>query len=69
MTYSPAIAVPSALKGLTSLFGMGRGEPFRNNHPNIFVFLIRFTSYDSIKKPQENNLEAFNKNWRRPTLP
>ena len=25
MTYSPAIAVPSALKGLTSVFGMGTG--------------------------------------------
>jgi hypothetical protein len=24
-TYSPAFAVPSALMGLTSLFGMGRG--------------------------------------------
>jgi hypothetical protein len=24
-TYSPADAVPSALTGLTSLFGMGRG--------------------------------------------
>ena len=25
-------AVPSAQSGLTSLFGMGRGEPRRNNH-------------------------------------
>jgi hypothetical protein len=25
-------AVPSALAGLTTLFGMGRGEPRRNNH-------------------------------------
>ncbi len=25
-------AVPSAQAGLTSLFGMGRGEPRRNNH-------------------------------------
>ena len=28
----PQIAVPSAQAGLTSLFGMGRGEPRRNNH-------------------------------------
>ena len=28
----PQIAVPSAQSGLTSLFGMGRGEPRRNNH-------------------------------------
>ena len=25
-------AVPSAQAGLTTLFGMGRGEPRRNNH-------------------------------------
>ncbi len=28
-------AVPSALVGLTSLFGMGRGGPHRNNHQKI----------------------------------
>ncbi len=28
----PQIAVPSALTGLTSLFGMGRGEPRCYNH-------------------------------------
>ena len=33
-TYSPAVAVPSALVGLTSLFGMGRGGPHRNRHLN-----------------------------------
>jgi len=32
MTYSPTIAVPSALTGLTTLFGMVRGEPRRCNH-------------------------------------
>lgn len=32
-TYSPTItAVPSAQIGLTSLFGMGRGEPYCYNH-------------------------------------
>ena len=29
-------AVPSAQSGLTSLFGMGRGEPRRNNHLKAF---------------------------------
>ena len=29
---SHIIAVPSAQAGLTTLFGMGRGEPRRNNH-------------------------------------
>ena len=28
-------AVPSARLGLTSLFGMGRGDPQRYNHQNI----------------------------------
>ena len=34
---SHIIAVPSAQAGLTSLFGMGRGEPRRNNHLKVFV--------------------------------
>ena len=29
------VAVPSALMGLTSLFGKGRGEPHRYNHLNF----------------------------------
>ena len=35
-TYSPTLkrAVPSALTGLTSLFGMGRGGPRCNRHLN-----------------------------------
>ena len=32
---SHLVAVPSALIGLTSLFGMGRGEPYRYNHLKI----------------------------------
>ncbi len=41
-TYSPGIMrVPSAMGGLTSLFGMGRGEhPRQNHHKNVKV--IRF---------------------------
>ena len=31
-TLPPVTVVPSALLGLTSLFGMGRGDPQRNNH-------------------------------------
>ena len=33
---SRGCAVPSARLGLTSLFGMGRGDPQRYNHQNIF---------------------------------
>ena len=32
---SRGCAVPSARLGLTSLFGMGRGDPQRYNHQNI----------------------------------
>src|SRR5688572_20577417 len=31
-------AVPSAMRGLTSLFGMGRGEHPRQNHHKIFWY-------------------------------
>ena len=34
-------AVPSAQAGLTTLFGMGRGEPRRNNHLKGFVSGLR----------------------------
>ena len=38
-TYSPRdnTQVPSAMRGLTSLFGKGRGEDPRYNHHKIFV--------------------------------
>ena len=35
LTLPPITAVPSALIGLTSLFGMGRGETYRYNHLKI----------------------------------
>ena len=36
-TYSPTTSVvPSALKGLTALFGMVRGETFDYNHLKLF---------------------------------
>ena len=33
-------AVPSAQMGLTSLLGMGRGEPHRYNHLKSFSYII-----------------------------
>ena len=37
-TYSPTTSVvPSALKGLTALFGMVRGETFDYNHLKLLV--------------------------------
>src|SRR5690606_10037785 len=35
LTLPGVILVPSALVGLTSLFGMGRGDPHRYSHLNI----------------------------------
>jgi hypothetical protein len=49
-------AVPSALVGLTSLFGMGRGEPHCYNHPKflgsciIQTTLLYFNKKDILKK-------------------
>ena len=40
-TYSPRkIQVPSAMRGLTSLFGKGRGEHPRQNHHKIVSYPI-----------------------------
>ena len=33
-------AVPSAQAGLTTLFGMGRGEPRRNNHLKVVIIAL-----------------------------
>ncbi len=41
---SHRIAVPSALTGLTSLFGMGRGEPRCYNHLKSLVCSIQSVS-------------------------
>ncbi len=41
LTLPPVTAVPSALTGLTSLFGMGRGGPRRYNHHKICLYPIR----------------------------
>ena len=45
---SHQVAVPSALVGLTSLFGMGRGEPHCYNHlncRNVLALLNKLTYY------------------------
>lgn len=49
-TYSPRdnTQVPSAMRGLTSLFGKGRGEDPRNNHHKIFVFAANILLYQHI---------------------
>ena len=39
LLFRPLGQVPSARVGLTSLFGMGRGDPHRNNH-RIFITMF-----------------------------
>lgn len=36
--------VPSALKGLTSVFGMGTGDPFRHYHRKFLQLSLSFSS-------------------------
>jgi hypothetical protein len=36
LTLPGVIPVPSALVGLTALFGMGRGDPHRHSHLKVF---------------------------------
>ena len=45
---SRGCAVPSARLGLTSLFGMGRGDPQRYNHQNIVWTTLRFYDLEAI---------------------
>ena len=40
VTYSPTFAVPSALSGLTSLFGMGRGGALTLLPPSVRLRLL-----------------------------
>ena len=57
-TYSPTLkrAVPSALTGLTSLFGMGRGGPCCYRHPKRLISLDM--PYRMIEA-NNNNLSKF----------
>ena len=40
MTYFPSIEVSSARIGFTTLFGMGRGCPYRYNHQSSITKLV-----------------------------
>ena len=42
LTLPPLRAVPSALRGLTSLFGMGRGGPSRYSHQQLLKLRLPF---------------------------
>ncbi len=50
---SHRMAVPSALVGLTSLFGMGRGEPYCYNHLNCRSV---FTLHNKLTHQKDANI-------------
>ena len=55
---SHQMAVPSALIGLTSLFGMGRGEPYCYNH---LSFRSVFTLHNKLTHQKDANIVVLNK--------
>src|SRR5690606_19535577 len=59
-TLPPVTAVPSALAGLTSLFGMGRGGHRRYRHLNILMFNCPLSD-------QQNNDMYWKKKRKRKT--
>src|SRR5690606_558931 len=55
-TLTPVTAIPSALAGLTALFGMGRGGHRRYRHLNTFISVrYAYRMYDI--EPEENKRE------------
>ena len=59
-------AVPSAQAGLTTLFGMGRGEPRRNNHLKVVLQWVISFSWSTLQniltywdKEKSIDLESF----------
>ena len=64
---SHQMAVPSALMGLTSLFGKGRGEPHRYNHLN---FRSVFALHNIVTNWETNKKKNFQKQFERksPTI-
>jgi hypothetical protein len=56
LTLPHVIAVPSAQAGLTSLFGMGRGEPHRYSH------LKTLQAFEDLNRLKSNSLilKSFN---------
>ena len=56
-TYSPRkTQVPLAMRGLTSLFGMGRGEhPRQNHHKKVVDEVNLIKSYWKTKLQLQNN--------------
>ena len=57
-TYSPTCVVPSALKGLTALFGMVRGETFDYNHLKSFRLYTNYIAHNILT--YEDKKQIFN---------
>ena len=53
VTYSPTFAVPSALSGLTSLFGMGRGGTPTFSPPRLYnIYIIQYIIINKMIKQE-----------------
>ena len=71
-TYSPTLkrAVPSALVGLTSLFGMGRGGPHCNRHLKSSILIADFSSIsnqNALKDLDELAIEVIRNKYYKST--
>src|SRR5690606_13998512 len=64
-TLPPVTAVPSALAGLTSLFGMGRGGHRRYRHLNIVNVLTSLPGTDVLLVAEALNNDMYWKKKRR----
>ena len=53
LTLPGVIPVPSALVGLTALFGMGRGDPHRYSHLKLLQVLVSL--FDSVLSSSSSN--------------
>ena len=61
-TYSPSVLVPSAQTGLTTLFGMGRGDPRCNNH-HVFTKFLSLTHWKQHKTYPGSNPRVISTTW------
>ena len=66
VTYSPTFAVPSAWRGLTSLFGMGRGGAPALSPPWSFAFVLRHARHGMTGVSQERRRSV---TWKRTQEP
>ena len=57
-TFPQINAVSSAMTGLTSLFGMGRGEHRLHNHQNMVLWVLVIATADYWQETYKSNTES-----------